>query len=158
MSLPCGLEIFQKQGIYKLSKTKITKKCEFSCKQMNLSRHRISFIGLATKFTPMLVIKSWLKSDCLDESNILVLTCAVTTLHMSCMYVELFAHRLEFNHYAIAHAYNAANTHAQGSDRVRWNQSFSLIEDNQTNKLTLICWDFWSFYQQLASKGGGELL
>ena len=38
--------------------------------------------------------------------------CLVRMLH----YLRL---RLVYNHYAIAHAYNAANTHAQGSNRGR---------------------------------------
>ena len=42
----------------------------------------------------------------------------VRSLPCACAYVAVFAHRLAFNHYAIAHAYNAANTHAQGSDPV----------------------------------------
>ena len=40
----------------------------------------------------------------------------VRSLPCACAYVALFARRLAYNHYAIAHAYNAANTHAQGSD------------------------------------------
>ena len=42
------------------------------------------------------------------------------SLPCACVYVALFAHRLTFNHYAIAHAYNAANAHAQDSDRAHW--------------------------------------
>ena len=34
-------------------------------------------------------------------------------------YVAFFALRFAYNHYAIAHAYNAVNAHAQGSDRAR---------------------------------------
>ena len=48
----------------------------------------------------------------------------VRSLPCACAYVALFARRLAYNHYAIAHAYNAANAHAynaakahaQGSD------------------------------------------
>ena len=46
----------------------------------------------------------------------------VRSLPCACAYVALFARRLAYNHYAIAHAYNAANAHAQGSDRARWSQ------------------------------------
>ena len=42
------------------------------------------------------------------------------------VYDALFAHRLAYNHYAIAHAYNAANKHAQGSDPARWSQKVTL--------------------------------
>ena len=41
----------------------------------------------------------------------------VRSLPCACAYVALFARRLAYNHYAIAHAYNAANAHAQDSDR-----------------------------------------
>ena len=41
-------------------------------------------------------------------------------------YAALFVRRLAYNHYAIAHAYNAANAHAQGSDRARWSQKVTL--------------------------------
>ena len=41
------------------------------------------------------------------------------SLPCACAYVALFACRLAYNHYAIAHAYNAANRHAQGSDPAR---------------------------------------
>ena len=44
----------------------------------------------------------------------------------ACVYVALFAHRLTFNHYVIAHAYNAANAHAQDGDRARWSQKVTL--------------------------------
>ena len=40
----------------------------------------------------------------------------VRSLPCVCAYDALFARRLAYNHYAIAYAYNAANTHAQGSD------------------------------------------
>ena len=40
----------------------------------------------------------------------------VQSLPCACAYVALLARRLAYNHYAITHAYNAANTHAQGSD------------------------------------------
>ena len=41
----------------------------------------------------------------------------IWSLPCACAYVALF--RLAYNHFAIAHAYNAANMHAQGSDRTR---------------------------------------
>ena len=37
----------------------------------------------------------------------------VRSLPCACAYVALFACRLAYNHYAIAHAFNAANTHAK---------------------------------------------
>ena len=43
----------------------------------------------------------------------------VKSLPCACAFVALFACRLMYNHHAIAHAYNAANAHAQGSDRAR---------------------------------------
>ena len=42
----------------------------------------------------------------------------VRSLPCACAYVPLFARRLAYNHYAIAHTCNAANAYAQGSDRV----------------------------------------
>ena len=50
----------------------------------------------------------------------------VRSLPCACAYVALFARRLAYNHYAIAQAYNAANTHAQGSDPARWSQKVTL--------------------------------
>ena len=55
----------------------------------------------------------------------------VGSLPCGCAYVALFARRVVYNHYAIAHSCNAANAHAQGSDRAvevkkllsRWRQS-----------------------------------
>ena len=42
----------------------------------------------------------------------------VRSLPCACVYVALFARGLAYNnHYTIAHAYNAANAHAQGSDQ-----------------------------------------
>ena len=43
----------------------------------------------------------------------------IRSLPCVCAYFELFARRLAYNHYTIAHAYHAANAHAQGSDRAR---------------------------------------
>ena len=40
----------------------------------------------------------------------------IQSLPCICAYVALFARKLAYSHYVIAHAYNAANTHAQGSD------------------------------------------
>ena len=55
------------------------------------------------------------------------------SLPCACVYVELFAHMLAFNHYAITHVYNAANAHAQGSDPKKWSQkSYYLIEGNRS--------------------------
>ena len=57
----------------------------------------------------------------------------VRSLPCACSYVALFVHRFAYNHYAIAHAYNAANTHAQGSDPACWSQkSHSLVEGNRS--------------------------
>ena len=50
----------------------------------------------------------------------------VQSLPFVCVYVALFARRLAYIHYAIAQAYNAANTHAQGSDRAHWSQKVTL--------------------------------
>ena len=50
-----------------------------------------------------------------------------------CAYVAFLRMRLEYNHYAIAHAHNAANAHAQGSNHARCSQkSCSLVEGSQT--------------------------
>ena len=46
----------------------------------------------------------------------------VRSMPCACAFVALFmlfARRLAYNHYAITHAYNAANTHAQDSDPAR---------------------------------------
>ena len=51
-------------------------------------------------------------------------------------YVALFARRLAYNHYEIAHTYNAANAHAQGSDWARWSHKVTLVEGNQTIVIT----------------------
>ena len=58
----------------------------------------------------------------------------IQSLPCACVYVALFVRRLAYNHYAIAHAYNAANKHAQGSDPARWSQkvTLSLIEGNRS--------------------------
>ena len=53
----------------------------------------------------------------------------VRSLPCAYAYVALFARRLAYNHYAIAHAYDAANMHAQGSAPAR--KSYSLVEGNQ---------------------------
>ena len=39
------------------------------------------------------------------------------SLPCACAYVALFERTLAYEHYAIAHAYNAAKAHSQGSDR-----------------------------------------
>ena len=49
-----------------------------------------------------------------EALKLLALTRTPTAL---CVYVALFARRLACNHYASAHANNAANTHAQSSGR-----------------------------------------
>ena len=51
-----------------------------------------------------------------DERVTFWLQC-IRSLPCACAYVALFACRLAYNHYAIAH--NAANAHAQGSDPAR---------------------------------------
>ena len=51
----------------------------------------------------------------------------VRSLPCACANVAFFARRLAYNHYAFAHAYNAANTHVQGSDPARWNQKVTLL-------------------------------
>ena len=50
----------------------------------------------------------------------------IRPLPCACAYVALFACRLAYNYYAIAHAYSAANAHAQGSDRARWSHKVTL--------------------------------
>ena len=50
----------------------------------------------------------------------------VQSLPCACAYVALFARRLAYNHYAIAHAYNAPDTHAQGSAPEHWSQKVTL--------------------------------
>ena len=50
----------------------------------------------------------------------------VRSMPCACAYVAFFARRLAYNHYAIAHAYNAANTHAQDSDPARRSQKVTL--------------------------------
>ena len=72
----------------------------------------------------------------------------VRSLPCACAYVALFARRLAYNHYAIPHAYNAANTHAQGSDPARWSQKVTL-----SLKAIRVYLDFYSkdrFYCQSA--------
>ena len=51
----------------------------------------------------------------------------VRSLPCACAYVALFVRRLAYNHYAVAHAYNAANTQAQGSDLAHWSQKVTLL-------------------------------
>ena len=43
----------------------------------------------------------------------------VQLLHCACAYFALFARNLSYNHYAIVHAYSAANAQAQGNDPAR---------------------------------------
>ena len=63
-----------------------------------------------------------------DERVTFWLQC-VRSLPCACVYVALFSRRLAYNHYAIAHAYNAANAHAQDSDRARWSQKVTLSSE-----------------------------
>ena len=57
----------------------------------------------------------------------------VRSLPCACAYVALLVRRLAYNHYAIAHVYNAANTHAQGSRPGTLKpKRYSLVEGNQT--------------------------
>ena len=54
------------------------------------------------------------------------------SLPCACAHIALHV-RLTCNHYAIAHAYNAANTHAQDSNRVRWKcclKQFCIVYQN----------------------------
>ena len=57
------------------------------------------------------------------ESNFLASTRPVTALCVCCI-ICVQAHA--YNHYAIPHAYNAANARAQGSDRAHWSQKVTL--------------------------------
>ena len=63
--------------------------------------------------------------------------------------------RLVYNHYSIAQAYNAANAHAQGSDRVRWSQKllsrhrqleYIIMHLNWTGFISHIPWDDCIYY------------
>ena len=71
----------------------------------------------------------------------------VGSLPCACAYVALFARKLTYNHYTIAHACNAANAYAQGSDRAveakkllsRWRQSEYRLVRFGTN---LVCKSF----------------
>ena len=58
----------------------------------------------------------------------------VRSLHCACAYVALFARRLVYNHYAIAHAYNAANTHTHTKQwpGVLKPKSYSLVQGNRS--------------------------
>ena len=42
------------------------------------------------------------------------------------VYIALFVRMFGYNHHAIAHAYNAPNTHTQGSDRTHGSQKDTL--------------------------------
>ena len=75
-----------------------------------------------------------LYSDCLQGESNFLSAMRLVTQPCACAYVALFAHWMAYNHYAIthnhyaiAHAYNAANTHAEGSDQARWSQKLSLL-------------------------------
>ena len=57
------------------------------------------------------------------ESNFLASTRPVTALCVCCI-ICVQAHA--YNHYAIPHAYNAANARAQGSDWAHWSQKVTL--------------------------------
>ena len=58
-----------------------------------------------------------------QESNVLASAHPATAL---CVCVScIFARRLVYNHYAIAHAHNAANAQAQGIDWACWSQKFT---------------------------------
>ena len=63
----------------------------------------------------------------------------VRSLPCACAYVALFARRLAYNHYAITHAYNAANTHAQGSDPACWSQKVTLSRRRQSEYSVQLC-------------------
>ena len=78
----------------------------------------------------------------------------VGPLPCACAFAALFVRRLAYNHYANAHACNAANAHAQGSDWAveakkllsRWRQSEYRIERFAIRSTTYTCrrWScFW---------------
>ena len=79
----------------------------------------------------------------------------VRSLPCVCAYVTLFARRLAYNHYAIAHAYNAANTHAQGSDRSRWSQKVTLsskaIGSIETLEIIVLFCVYWHWSDMVYS-------
>ena len=51
------------------------------------------------------------------DTRVTFLLQGVHSLPCGCAYLASFAHMLAYNHYAIAHTYNAANVHAHGSDQ-----------------------------------------
>ena len=84
----------------------------------------------------------------------------IRSLLCACAYVALFARRLGYNHYAIAHAYNAANAHAQGSDRARCSQkvTLSLVEGNRSIDVRILSTVFkhspWKiFWWEIGKRG-----
>ena len=60
----------------------------------------------------------------------------VQSLPCACVYVALFARRLAYNHYAIAHAYNAAN--AQDSDWAYF-EAKKLLSRRRQSEYSLLC-------------------
>ena len=50
----------------------------------------------------------------------------VRSLPCAWAYAASFMRRLAYNLYPIAHTYNAANAHTQGSEQVRWRQKVTL--------------------------------
>ena len=127
----------KKKKVRKFEQTNKQKKAEISWKAKNFQ------VCYSHSSTP--VWKYWsVQALCslLDVKNIIYTLIAfnervtfwlqlVGSLPCACAYVALFARRLTYNHYAIAHTCNAANAHAQGTDRAgeakkllsRWRQS-----------------------------------
>ena len=87
-------------------------------------RSCFSKINMMQIYTTPLNTTIFLTIVCLRrESNFLASTRPVTALCVCCI-ICVQAHA--YNHYAIPHAYNAANARAQGSDRAHWSQKVTL--------------------------------
>ena len=87
-------------------------------------RSCFSKISMMQIYTTPLNTTIFLTIVCLRrESNFLASTRPVTALCVCCI-ICVQAHA--YNHYAIPHAYNAANARAQGSDRAHWSQKVTL--------------------------------
>ena len=64
----------------------------------------------------------------------------IQSLPCACAYCALFAPRLVYNHCTFAHAYNAANIHAQGSEHVAATKNDFLAEGRRTIILYTPSW------------------
>ena len=99
-----------------------------SCKVYNNFWHKLDIwydimvkevgINIITQFTTLFFRSVDYRLIAFNERVTLWLQ-RVRSLPCTCAYVAFLARTLAYNHYVIAHAYNAANTHAQGSDPAR---------------------------------------